>query len=116
MPRGSNADVGAERTSANGYHYTKVEDQSTIRANLVGPGWMLTHHITAAKKLGRPLLENEIVQFVDKKYKRDPHNIAGVKVIRKKTSSLRRRKAQVEARIAELQAELRYINKELEKL
>ena len=104
MPRGKLADVGAERVAANGYHYTKVEDR----------GWVLTHWLTAEKKLGRRLKDTEMVQFVDKKYKRDPKNPEGVRVIVKKTSSLRKRKAQIEARIDELQAELKAVNKEID--
>lgn len=104
MPRGKLADVGAERTSANGYHYTKTADR----------GWVLTHWLTAEKTLGRQLKENEMVKFVDPKFKRDPKNPAGVKVIVKKTSSLRKREAQIEARITELQAELKAVRKEIE--
>jgi hypothetical protein len=103
MGRGQTAEVNATRTSQNGYHYTKTDK-----------GWRLTHHLTAEKKLGRPLEEDEIVKFVDKKFKRDPYNPAGVVVIRKKTTSLRRRKAAIEARLDELKAELDYINKQLE--
>ena len=106
MGRGQAAEVGAERVSANGYHYTKTEDR----------GWMLTHHLTAEQKLGRPLRDDEIVKFVEPKYKRDPKNINGVKVIKKKTASLRRRKAVIEERIRELNAELKNINAQLEKL
>lgn len=105
MARGSTAEAGATRTAKNGYHYTKMEDGS----------WKLTHWITAEKMLGRSLAENEMVKFVDPKFKRDPYNPAGIIVIKKRTSSLRRRKIQVEDRIRELQAELRAINKELEK-
>ena len=110
MGRGQTAEVGATRVADNGYHYTKVAKESG------GAEWRLTHHLTAEKKLGRPLEDNEIVQFVDKKFKRDPYNPDGIRVIRKKTSSLRRRKAAIEDRIRELQAELATINRELEKL
>lgn len=103
MTRGKVAEIGATRTAQNGYHYTKVEDR----------GWVLTHWLTAEKQLGRRLAENEIVQFVDKKYKRDPHNPKGIRVIKKRTSSLRKRKAVLEVRIAELQAELASINSQL---
>lgn len=106
MGRGQAAEVGQTRVAKNGYHYTKLEDGS----------WRLTHHITAEKKLGRDLRPNEMVQFVDPKFKRDPYNEAGVRVIKKKTSSLRRRLAQVETRIEELNAERNYIKKQLEEL
>ena len=106
MARGQTAEVGATRVAKNGYHYTKVD----------GRGWVLTHWLTAEKMLGRRLDENEMVKFVDKKYKRDPYDPKGIVVIKKKTTSLRRRKTQIEERIRELQAELDYINKELDKL
>lgn len=102
MGRGQTASLGDERVAKNGYWYTKTET-----------GWRLTHHITAEGVLGRPLGEGETVRFVDPKFKRDPKNPKGVKVIKKKTSSLRRRKAVIEDRIAELQAELKYINDQL---
>lgn len=105
MGRGQTADVGATRVANNGYHYTKTKE-----------GWVLTHHLTAEKLLGRPLDSNEIVKFKAPKFKRDPHNPDGIKVIKKKTSSLRRRKAVVEDKIRELQAELNQINKELRDL
>lgn len=106
MPRGKAASVGDTRVAQNGYHYTKTEDR----------GWMLTHWLTAEAALGRKLEENEMVQFIDPKFKRDPYNPNGIKVIKKKTSSLRRRKAVIEERIRELQAELKSINSQLEKL
>lgn len=100
MGRGKAAGVGDTRTAKNGYHYTKTES-----------GWRLTHHLTAEKMLGRPLKDNEIVQFKGSKLNYDdPDNI---RIIVKRTSSLRKRKAQLEAKIEELQAELDQVNKEL---
>lgn len=103
MARGKVAEVGAEREAKNGYWYTKTPDR----------GWVLTHWLTAEKFLGRPIADDEMVRFTDKKFKRDPHNPDGVVVIKKKTSSLRRRIAQVEARISELQAELNHLKNQL---
>jgi hypothetical protein len=100
VARGTAAEVGAVRISANGYHYTKTADQ----------GWRLTHHIVAEEKLGRPLREDERVHFIGKKTDLSPGNI---KVVEKGTGSIRRRKAQLEARIAELQGELDEINREI---
>jgi hypothetical protein len=100
MGRGKAAEVGATRVAQNGYHYTKV------------PGdWRLTHHITAEKKIGRPLNENEMVKIIDKKKPYDPDN---VEIIVKRTSSLRKRKAVLEAKISDLQGELASVNKQLE--
>lgn len=106
MARGQNAEVGATRISQNGYHYTKVKD-----AGMGKPGWRLTHHLVAEEKLGRRLRENERVSFQNGK-KRDlrPNNVI---VSEKGKSSIRRRKAFIEARIEELQAELDEINAEL---
>ncbi len=103
MGRGQTAEVGATRTAPNGYHYTKTAEH----------GWRLTHHITAEKMLERPLKEDEIVKFRDKKFRREPYNTEGIVVIKKKTTSLRRRRAAIEDRIRELQAELEYIDKQL---
>jgi hypothetical protein len=108
MPRGQAAEVGATRVAANGYHYTKVANHPRAQN-----GWILTHWLTAEALLGRTLEENEMVQFVDPKYKRDPYNPQGIRIIKKKTTALRRRKAQLEERIRELQAELTYINEQL---
>jgi hypothetical protein len=60
MPRGKAANVGDTRTAANGYHYTKTVE-----------GWRLTHHIKMEEHLGRPLKENERVEFIDSSKKMD---------------------------------------------
>jgi hypothetical protein len=106
MARGATAPIGAERCAKNGYWYTKTEAGK----------WVLTHWLTAEKKLGRPLADNEMVQFVDAKYKSDPKNPSGIRIVRKKTSSLRTRKSYLEDRIKELQAELRSVNEQLKKI
>jgi hypothetical protein len=105
VPRGKAAEIGDTNVAKNGYHYTRVEE-----------GWKLTHWITAEKMLGRPLEDNEMVQFIDKKFKRDPYNAKGIRVIKKKTSSVRKRIAQIDARIEELQAEKANLEKELNKV
>jgi hypothetical protein len=99
--RGQNATVGDTRVSANGYHYTRTEE-----------GWRLTHQLVAEKKLGRPLAADERVRFKDKK--RDNLKPENIEVVIKGTTSLRRRKAVIENRIEELQAELAEINKEIQ--
>lgn len=103
MARGRVAEVGATRVAKNGYHYTKTEDR----------GWVLTHWLTAERLLGRRLGEHEMVKFKEPKFKKDPTNIDGIIVIKKRTTSLRKRKALIEARIVELKGELEAINKEL---
>lgn len=111
MGRGQTAEVGATRTAKNGYHYTKKPEHPRSQN-----GWILTHWLTAEKKLGRPLKDNEMVKFKDKKYRAHPYDEEGIVVIKKRTTSLRRRKAAIEARIEELKAELKFIEDELKKV
>ena len=100
MGRGKTADEGATRVAPNGYHYTKVDGR-----------WRLTHHLVAEKMLGRPLKEGERVVFkTGNKLKLTEDNI---QVVQKGSGSVRRRKAVLEARIEEMQAELDAINREL---
>lgn len=101
MPRGKASDDGATRVAANGYHYTKVDGN-----------WRLQHHLVAEAKLGRSLLENETVRFVDGDRENfEPDNI---QVLVKKTTSIRRRLAIIESKMADLQAEKEQLLKELE--
>ena len=100
MTRGLVSEVGETRVSANGYHYTRTKER-----------WRLTHHLIAEQKLGRALKEDERVTFKDKnKRNLDPDNIV---VVLQGRSSLHRRKAQLEARIEELQAELAALEEEI---
>lgn len=104
MARGQKVDVGSKRVSANGYEYTKVAENGK-------EFWKLTHWIIAERTLGRPIREDERVSFINgKKSDLRPENI---RVTEKGTGSIRRRKAQIESRIADLQAELDEINAEL---
>lgn len=107
MARGKQAEPGATTVSQNGYHYTKVEDKGNGK-----PGWRLTHHLKAEEKLGRPLRNDERVSFKNGN-KRDL-SLKNIEVKEKGQGSLRRRKAAIEARIEELQAELDSINDELQ--
>jgi len=100
MARGKAVEVGSTRVSANGYHYTKTEG-----------GWRLTHHIVAEREiLGRELRESERVEFVKDRTDLSADNI---RVTIQGRGSMRRRKAQLEARIAELRAELAEVEKHL---
>lgn len=97
--------VGTERVAPNGYHYIKVANPDKTTQ------WRLKHHLVAEETLGRPLREDERVTFGPKgKSCFDPNNII---VQRQGRTSQRRRLAQIEARIAELQAEKSQIEKEL---
>jgi hypothetical protein len=102
MPRGTKSADGDTRTSPNGYHYTKQNNK-----------WRLTHHIYAEKYLGRPLNEDERVEFVGKN--KTDFSEGNIRVVIQGRGSLRRRKAQLEARIRELQGELAEVEKELMK-
>lgn len=92
MPRGVAAKLGDTYTSANGYHYTRVDE-----------GWRLTHHIKAEENLGRKLLPNERPYFKDgNKANIEHHNIG---IAPRHASSVAKRIAQLNSRIAELVAE-----------
>lgn len=100
MVRGRAAADGDTFVNKNGYHHTRVDGS-----------WVATHYLVAAKKLGRPVGKDEYVSFADG----NRGNLALDNILVKKRgqASLRRRKAQLVARIADLQAELDIVNKEL---
>lgn len=99
MPRGKKAEVGDTRTAPNGYHYTRTES-----------GWRLTHHIIAEESLGRRMETSERAVFHDgDRTNLDPSNIV---VKPKGRSSSDARRARLEARIEELQAELAELDRE----
>jgi hypothetical protein len=91
MPRGQASQIGTRRTSPNGYLYEKTEH-----------GWVLVHRLIAEKKLGRELMPNEYATFADgDRTNLNPDNI----IVRARgRTSLRRRLAQIEAHIKELEA------------
>ena len=99
MARGQRATNGETRVSPNGYHYTKTSE-----------GWELTHRLLAEKKLGRKLQPNERVKFIDG----NRQNITedNVEVFEVKRGRTNRRRAQLQARINELQAQLDDLDRE----
>jgi len=99
--RGKPAREGDRYVSQNGYSYTKVDGK-----------WKMTHHIVAEEMIGRPIAEDEQVRF--KSNNRLDLRPGNIEVVKRGKTSLRRRKAQLEARIEELQAQLDLVNKELE--
>jgi hypothetical protein len=100
--RGSRSEIGTEKIAQNGYHYTKTDS-----------GWRLTHHIVAEQTLGRPLAPDERAVFSDgDRTNLDPENI---EVRRKATASLRRKEANLVARIQELQAQLEETRRQIKK-
>jgi DNA-directed RNA polymerase subunit L len=100
--RGSRSEVGDTRVAKNGYHYTKTEER-----------WRLTHHILMEEKLGRPLKENERVVFVDND--RTNLDLDNLEVRIKTTSTLRKKEANLVARITELQAQLEEVRKQIQR-
>lgn len=92
MPRGVVAEDGDTNTAANGYHYTRQDGK-----------WRLTHHIIAEEVLGRPVdTATEVIRFKDRDCKNlTPENI---EVIPKGKYTVRKRLAEVRAKIVELQA------------
>jgi HNH endonuclease len=101
MPRGRASTDGDTRVSPNGYHYTRVNG-----------AWRLTHHLVAEKMLGRPIdTGTEMVRFkTGNKLNLDPSNI---EVIPKNKTTVRKKLAGVEARIAELEAQREDLLEEL---
>lgn len=94
MARGRNSKIGDETVAKNGYRYVRTSS-----------GWRLKHHLVAEKKLGRLIdTKAELVVFLDK----DRTNFApsNIKVRPKNLGSSAKRKAQILARIADLEAEL----------
>lgn len=100
MGRGHKAKVGDERISPNGYAYVRTETE-----------WRLKHHLVAEETLGRPLKVDERVRFRDGD--RTNLNPSNIQVVLQGKSSLRRRKAVLEARIEELRSELAEVTKEM---
>jgi len=98
MARGKNKPVGSERIAPNGYHYIKVQNADGTTQ------WRFKHHMAMEKYLGRPLREDERVSFVtgNKADFSEENLVLSIKG----TKSNARRKAQIEARIQELQAQL----------
>lgn len=98
MPRGKAAKDGDTFVNQNGYHHTRVEG-----------AWRPTAHLIAERNLGRPIdHDNELVRFVDgNRSNLDRTNI--VVQPRPNKKSREARIAQLEFRIADLQAELKLL-------
>jgi hypothetical protein len=106
---GKHQPVGSTRVAPNGYHYTKVADNK-------GPesvkNWRLTHHLVAERKLGRALLPDERVEFVDKTNRLDlrPEN---VNVVKKRPKTRGREVAAIRSKIEDLKAQLSEMGEEV---
>lgn len=91
----------------NGYSYTYVQEGKEVKR-------ILTHHLVARKKYGRPPAENERVVFDDgDRTNLDPSNISYAIKNGDTRKALLRRKATLEDKINELQAELDLVNTKL---
>jgi hypothetical protein len=92
MSRGKPSKVGDTKISPNRYHYTRTEN-----------GWELTGRKIGAEKLGRALKNTERIRFLDgNQLNLDPSNIE----VREVRTTPGAKRARLEARIEELQAQL----------
>jgi hypothetical protein len=94
MARGKQAKIGDENIAANGYHYIRTAS-----------GWRLKHHLIAEEKYGRFVdTTKEMVVFDDRN--RENFNPDNIIIKPKSVGSDAKKRARIEARIQELQAEL----------
>lgn len=102
MPRGQTSEVGAQRESANGYRYTKTHDR----------GWVLDHWLVWEEFAGRKVNPTkETIRFRDgNKHNMEPTNLTAIP---KGTATLRKREAELMAKIKDYQDELAYVQKQL---
>jgi hypothetical protein len=102
---GDVAPIGATRISQNGYSYTKVR--------MDGPQqWRLTHHVRYEQKIGRPIdTSTERICFIDGDRTNLSYN--NLKSVTRGEGSLKKREAELEDRIRELQAQLEYVREKL---
>lgn len=98
--RGSKSADGDERVARNGYWYVKTED-----------GWKLKHRWLVEQHLGRELTSEERVVFKDND--RTNFDINNLEIQVKASISKKARKARLEARKEEIEAELAKLNKEV---
>lgn len=106
MARGAAKPDGSERTAPNGYHYTKVNGK-----------WILTSRMIAEQQIiKRPLEPGERVVF--KNNDRTDLRAENLQVVGPKTTkeTLKRREANLIARIEELQGQLADVQEEIHEL
>jgi hypothetical protein len=101
VARGKAAQVGDERISPNGYHYTR-EPQ----------GWELTGRLVAGKARGKPLAKNERVRYTDgNRLNNDPSNLVVYQVKEQSASNqlerLYSKRDEIQAQIDDLEREAR---------
>jgi len=99
------ATIGATRVSQNGYSYTKVKDKGARQ-------WRLTHHLRMEQKLGRPI-DTSVERVIFKDGNRTNLSFDNLDVVPKRQGPLTRRRADIEDRIRELQAQLDDVNAKL---
>jgi hypothetical protein len=97
--RGHASKEGSTRVSPNGYHYTRT-----------AKGWKLTGRVVAEQKLGRELEPSERIRFIDNnRLNLDPNNI---EVYTTNPSTPAKRRARIEAKIADLMSKLEELDGE----
>lgn len=95
MPRGRASDIGARTVNQNGYAIVKTEE-----------GWVPEHVLNMEEHLGRKLGRGERVRFKDGN--RSNTAIENLEITYINHASTHKRVAQLRARIADLQDELKY--------
>lgn len=101
MAKGKAVDNGSTRVAPNGYHYTKVNGT-----------WRLTHHIKMEEYIGRKLRDGERVHFVTgNKLDFSKKNL---RLVVQGTTTARKKVAQLEAKLQDVQADLAFWRKRLE--
>jgi HNH endonuclease len=93
VTRGKKSRVGSTRVAPNGYHYTRIQD-----------GWVLTHRLNIERHMGRKLNYDERVKFKDGD--RNNTDVSNLEVFTVKKGSNEKKRARLEARIEDLQAQL----------
>jgi hypothetical protein len=97
--RGRTSKVGDTRIAPNGYHYTRTRE-----------GWTLTHRLVVERQLQRQIGSDERVRFRDgNRSNLSPENLEVYKV---GSSTRDKRRARLQAKIEELQAQLRELDEE----
>lgn len=99
MPRGWPSRDGEIMVSQNGYTYVRVKGL-----------WKLKHHIIAEEARGGRRINTETERVIFKDRNRNNFDPDNIEVVLKQTPSKAARKARLEARIQEMQAQLDELN------
>jgi hypothetical protein len=94
MTRGKNAAIGDENQAANGYWYVRTAE-----------GWRLKHHIVAEKKYKRDI-DTRVDRVVFLDGNRENFKPSNIEIRVRNKPSNEKKRAALQARIEELQAQL----------